>query len=107
VFVWGTLVASDCSFVSNVGAFSSHWFPILPRSRGERRSLRTFAGVSLRPPLAHNPRPRRLSTPTDTFQPPSTARAAAAPSRWSTATRSSRTARSRATSRPGTAARSR
>ena len=27
VFVWGTLVASDCSFVSNVGAFSSHWFP--------------------------------------------------------------------------------
>ena len=42
--------------------------PIRPRRRGERRSLRTFAGVSLRPPLAFNPRPRRLSTPTDAFQ---------------------------------------
>ena len=39
-----------------------------PRRRGERRSLRTFAGVSLRPPLAFNPRHRRLSTPTDAFQ---------------------------------------
>jgi len=37
--------------------------PIRPRSRGERQSLRTFAGVSLRPLLAFNPRPRRLSTP--------------------------------------------
>ena len=37
--------------------------PIRPRWRGERRSLRTFAVVSLRPPLAFNPRPRRLSTP--------------------------------------------
>jgi hypothetical protein len=37
--------------------------PIRPRWRGERRSLRTFAGVSLRPPLAFNARPRRLSTP--------------------------------------------
>ena len=34
--------------------------PIRPRRRGERRSLRTFAGVSLRPPLAFNPAP---STP--------------------------------------------
>jgi hypothetical protein len=43
--------------------------PIRPRSRGERRSLRTFAGVSLRPPLAFNPdTPRRLSTPTDAFE---------------------------------------
>ena len=42
--------------------------PIRPRRRGERRSLRTFPGVSLRPPLAFNPRPRRLSTPTDAFQ---------------------------------------
>jgi hypothetical protein len=42
--------------------------PIRPRSRGERRSLRTFAGVSLRPPLAFNPdTPRRLSTPSDAF----------------------------------------
>ena len=38
--------------------------PIRPRWRGERRSLRTFPGVSLRPgSLAFNPRPRRLSTP--------------------------------------------
>jgi hypothetical protein len=41
---------------------------IRPRWRGERRSLRTFPGASLRPPLAFNPRPRRLSTPTDAFQ---------------------------------------
>jgi hypothetical protein len=34
--------------------------PIRPRWRGERRSLRTFAGVSLRPPLGFNPRPRCL-----------------------------------------------
>ena len=37
--------------------------PIRPRWRGERRSLRIFPGVSLRPSLAFNPRPRRLSTP--------------------------------------------
>ena len=37
---------------------------IRPRSRGERRFLRTFPGVSLRPgSLAFNARPRRLSTP--------------------------------------------
>jgi hypothetical protein len=43
--------------------------PIRPRRRGERRSLRTFAGVSLRPgSLAFNPRPRCLSTPSDAFQ---------------------------------------
>ncbi len=34
--------------------------PIRPRRRGERRSLRTFSSVSLRPPLAFNPRHRRL-----------------------------------------------
>ena len=28
----------------------------------------TFAGASLRPPLAFNPRPRRLSTPSDAFE---------------------------------------
>ena len=33
---------------------------IRPRWRGERRSLRTFPGASLRTPLAFNPRPRRL-----------------------------------------------
>jgi hypothetical protein len=42
--------------------------PIRPRRRCERRSLRTFPGASLRPPLAFNPRPRRLSTSTDAFQ---------------------------------------
>ena len=43
--------------------------PIRPRRRGERRSLRTFAGASLRPHLAaFNPRPRRLSTPSDAFE---------------------------------------
>jgi hypothetical protein len=42
--------------------------PIRPRSRGERRSLRTLPGASLRPPPAFNPRPQRLSTPTDAFE---------------------------------------
>eukprot|EP00982_Pelagococcus_subviridis_P017452 31541-Pelagococcus_subviridis.AAC.2 len=42
--------------------------PIRPRSRGERRSLWTFAGVSLRPRLAFNTRPRRLSTPPDAYE---------------------------------------
>jgi hypothetical protein len=42
--------------------------PIPPRSRGERRSLRTLSSVSLRPPLAFNARHRCLSTPTDAFQ---------------------------------------
>ena len=43
--------------------------PIRPRSRGERRFLRTFPGVSLRPsPLGFDPRPRRLSTPSDAFE---------------------------------------
>ena len=46
------------------GAFYLTLVPIRPRSRGERRSLRTFAGVSLRPgSLAFNPRLRYLSTP--------------------------------------------
>ncbi|EEH52354.1 uncharacterized protein MICPUCDRAFT_53047 [Micromonas pusilla CCMP1545] len=47
--------------------------PIRPRSRGERRSLRTLPGVSLRSSLAFNPRPRRLSTPSDAYElhPPS------------------------------------
>jgi hypothetical protein len=42
--------------------------PIRPCSRGERHSLRISPGVSLRPHLAFNPRPRRLSTSTDAFQ---------------------------------------
>ena len=42
--------------------------PIRPRSRRERRSLRTSPGASLRPPLAFNTRPRRLSTPPVAFQ---------------------------------------
>ena len=36
---------------------SIHWSPLRPRSRGERRSLRTLPGASLRPHLAFNPRP--------------------------------------------------
>jgi len=55
------------SFATSSGAFYT-LVPIRPRSRGERRSLRTLPGVSLRPPLAFNPRLRRLSTPTDAFQ---------------------------------------
>ena len=51
------------------GGASHTLVPIRPRWRGERPSLRTFPGVSLRPgSLAFNPRPRRLSTPTDAFQ---------------------------------------
>jgi hypothetical protein len=42
--------------------------PIRPRRRGERRSLRTFPGASLRPTLGFNTRPQRLSTPSDAFQ---------------------------------------
>ena len=42
--------------------------PIRQRSRGERRSLRTLPGGYLRPPLAFNTRPRRLSTPPDAFE---------------------------------------
>ena len=43
--------------------------PIRPRSRGECHSLRTFAGVSLRPPHGFNPdTPRCISTPTDAFE---------------------------------------
>ena len=49
------------------GAFYSFTLVLIrPRSRGERRSLRTFLpGVSLRPGSldGFNPRPRRLSTP--------------------------------------------
>ena len=52
---------------SRAGAFYT-LVPIRPRSRGERRSLRTFPGVSLRSSLAFNPRPRRLSTPPDAFE---------------------------------------
>ena len=56
---------------SYIGAFYT-LVPIRPRSRGERRSLRTLLpGASLRPgSLAFNPdTPRRLSTPSDAFQP--------------------------------------
>jgi|MDSW01.3.fsa_nt_gb serine/threonine protein kinase len=50
-----------------LGAFYT-LVPIRPRWRGERRSLRTLPVASLRPPLAYNHRPRRLSTPTDTYE---------------------------------------
>ena len=50
------------NFGREFGAFYT-LVPIRPRWRGERRFLRTFPGGSLRPHLAFNPRPRRLSTP--------------------------------------------
>ena len=47
-----------------LGAFCLTLVPIRSRRRGERRSLRTLPGDSLRPPLVFNPdTPRRLSTP--------------------------------------------
>jgi hypothetical protein len=51
----------------NLGAFYT-LVPIRPRSRGERRSLRTLSRASLRPSLAFNPRPRRLSTPSNAYE---------------------------------------
>jgi hypothetical protein len=46
---------------ATASAYVSHTLvPIRPRRRGERRSLRTLPGASLRPPLAFNPRHRRL-----------------------------------------------
>ena len=54
--------------IAEDGAFYRTLVPIRPRWRCERRSLRTFTGASLRPPLAFNPRPRRLSTSTDAFE---------------------------------------
>jgi hypothetical protein len=53
--------------VDEGGAFYT-LVPIRPRRRGERRSLRTLPGASLRSPLAFNTRPRRLSTPTDAYE---------------------------------------
>ena len=56
--------AARTSSSTRSGAFYLTLVPIRPRSRGERRFLRTFPGASLRPgSLAFNPRPRRLSTP--------------------------------------------
>ena len=51
----------------DLGAFYT-LVPVRPRRRGERRFLRTLHVVSLRPPHGFNPRPRRLSTPTDAFE---------------------------------------
>jgi hypothetical protein len=58
-------IADACAVVAlDGGAFYLTLVPIRPRSRGERRSLRTFAVVYFRPgSLVFNPRPRRLSTP--------------------------------------------
>jgi hypothetical protein len=53
--------ASSCSSSCTCSGAFYTLVPIRPRRRGERRSLRTFAVVSLRPgSLAFNPRPRRL-----------------------------------------------
>ena len=70
------------------GAFYLKLVPIRPRRRGERRSLRTFPGASLRSRLAFNTHPRRLSTSTDAFE-------------LHPDVRSYRTARSRRSSRGG------
>jgi hypothetical protein len=59
------------SYADASGAFYLTLVPIRPRSRGERRSLKTFlpSGASLRPGShAFNPRPRRHSTPSDAFE---------------------------------------
>ena len=71
--------------------------PIRPRWRGERRSLRTFAGVSLFPPLAFDHRPRRLTTPSDAppNSPPDVASYGQSPSASSRARTRRRAARSR------------
>ena len=55
------LFFGDSDAVEDVGAFYT-LVPIRPRSRGERRSLRTLPGVSLRPSLAFS-----LSIPTRPF----------------------------------------
>ena len=72
----------------DTAAFYLTLVPIRPRRRGERRSLRTLPVVSLRPPLAFNTHPRRLSTSTDAFE-------------LHPDVRSYRTARSRRSSRGG------
>ena len=72
---WLDLKQHACSEIraSNLSG-DCHWVrdptlvPIRPRRRGGRRSLRTFAVVSLRPSPAFNPRHRRLSTPTDAYE---------------------------------------
>ena len=63
------LVAGDAALEMESGAFYT-LVPMRPRRRGERRSLRTLPGASLRPgSLAHNPdTPRCLSTPSDAFE---------------------------------------
>ena len=59
----------DPTLVAKVRSISQRFPCDRVSSRGERRSLRTLPGVSLRPgSLAFNPRPRRLSTPSDAFQ---------------------------------------
>jgi hypothetical protein len=61
------LTRGEMKFHLGLGAFYT-LVPIRPRRRGERRSLRTLPGASLRPTPAFNPRPRRLSTPTDAYE---------------------------------------
>jgi len=58
-----------CGGILGLGALYT-LVPIRPRWRGERRSLRTFAVVSLRPgsPAFNPDTPRRLTTPSDAFQ---------------------------------------
>jgi hypothetical protein len=65
---WSCAIGAMCRFYTLVPIRPrSSLVPIRPRSRGERRSLRTLPVFSLRPALAFNPRPQRLSTPTDAY----------------------------------------
>jgi len=67
IFVTGGQGFRGSGTPSVSGAFYT-LVPVRPRRRGERRSLRALPVASLRPPPAFNPRPRRLSTPTDACQ---------------------------------------
>ena len=79
--------------------------PIRPRWRGERRSLRTLPGASLRPALAFNPRPRRLSTPLLTpFNSTPTSVASYGPSTLRRSSSAKPRARSQSSTSPGSRA---
>jgi hypothetical protein len=92
------IIAGDDGRAAGVEVFAL--VPIRPRSRGGRRSLRTFPGVSLRPSLGFNPRPRRLSTPTDAFElHPDATLSSTAARRSSATSSSSASARARRSSR--------
>ena len=88
--------------IDGLGAFCLTLVPVRPRRRGERRSLRTFLPACLSAhTLAFNPRPRRLSTPSDAFELHPDIRSYG-PSTLSIAARISSAPRSASTRPPGT-----